>query len=838
MEFRFGVTIAVGFFRDGCAGSVKAVSLCFPLHKGEGELNFLAWAAFVVPFHHACPHGVNVLGPSNKGVGRFNHHAGDDFREGFPLRNCVGSDAVGDVLGFHRRLFLAVGLRNVNRFPEYAGVHDAVDVVPIAAPAECHQVGNPATKAAGGKAFFGINRNADLPPCIAVAAAGNHPNNVVGQDRCAAGDHRPLWPKRFPFFVDQGDGARLRHLKAWRNGRDLSGWNEGNYWIAPCHAFLWRDCYAGIGVGKHRHAVRGVGQRFGDRHRVVLCAESIQRRVNRLDRQLHFVVDDFEFLFQQVLPQRVLCCLKFLAGVLHGVLHPFRDVVAAFQRAGDFRLRFLHRCFGFFGLLVGGFLLLIFCFYCVVVVHRVGNFFLELLPCVVALFDFPFGFCQHHPPVGKACQKLLHLLVQLHQRILCVAKLLLFFGDGFGASNQCVLGGLRPFLCRIVAAGDALHAALQRGNRHLLCRHRALLAADCGIAGNLAACVAARGLAACRLLCACKRVLKFLKLAACVLQFGGSFGKGVLGVLAQPFLVGQLGAGILQVAFQGFKLLLQRLNPLALLLNFLGKGCAVGHCVVQPFFGGVLVGFVPLKDVQQSVLVLLVLLCFVVFQRGKLAVKVVGLFLGGFLFGFGFFVVGHLARNLLKRKIDGLVVIGGDGSLTGADTFRREWPELLAELVEQGEITPKVAERHPSLAVVGLVGSIDNDMFGTDMTIGTDTALHRITEALDALGSTAASHQRTFVVEVMGRRCGYLALMGAIAGGADWVLIPESPPDVENWEETMCKELKAGREVGRRRDSIVLIAEGAQDRHGQPITSDYVKKVLEERLGEDARVTI
>ncbi|MCL4295086.1 MAG: 6-phosphofructokinase [Anaerolineae bacterium] len=196
------------------------------------------------------------------------------------------------------------------------------------------------------------------------------------------------------------------------------------------------------------------------------------------------------------------------------------------------------------------------------------------------------------------------------------------------------------------------------------------------------------------------------------------------------------------------------------------------------------------------------------------------------------------ARNLLKRKIDALVVIGGDGSLTGADTFRREWPELLAELVEQGKISPKVAERHPSLAVVGLVGSIDNDMFGTDMTIGTDTALHRITEALDALGSTAASHQRTFVVEVMGRRCGYLALMGAIAGGADWVLIPESPPDVDNWEETMCRELKAGRDVGRRRDSIVLIAEGAQDRHGQPISSDYVKKVLEERLGEDARVTI
>jgi 6-phosphofructokinase 1 len=124
------------------------------------------------------------------------------------------------------------------------------------------------------------------------------------------------------------------------------------------------------------------------------------------------------------------------------------------------------------------------------------------------------------------------------------------------------------------------------------------------------------------------------------------------------------------------------------------------------------------------------------------------------------------ARNLLKRRIDGLVVIGGDGSLTGADTFRREWPELLAELVERGEISPKMAERHANLAIVGLVGSIDNDMFGTDMTIGTDTALHRIIEALDALGSTAASHQRTFVVEVMGRRCGYLALMGNRPAGS------------------------------------------------------------------------
>ena len=195
------------------------------------------------------------------------------------------------------------------------------------------------------------------------------------------------------------------------------------------------------------------------------------------------------------------------------------------------------------------------------------------------------------------------------------------------------------------------------------------------------------------------------------------------------------------------------------------------------------------------------------------------------------------ALQLLEYEIDSLVVIGGDGSLTGANIFRQEWPELLDELVSEGKIKKAVADRHPHLTIVGLVGSIDNDMFGTDITIGADTALHRITDAIDAINSTAASHQRTFVVEVMGRNCGYLALMGALATGADWVLIPENPPDVEDWEETMCRLLKAGREAGRR-DTIVVVAEGARDRNGNPITSEYVKQVLEERLQEETRITI
>ena len=195
------------------------------------------------------------------------------------------------------------------------------------------------------------------------------------------------------------------------------------------------------------------------------------------------------------------------------------------------------------------------------------------------------------------------------------------------------------------------------------------------------------------------------------------------------------------------------------------------------------------------------------------------------------------ARNLVENGIEGLVVIGGDGSLTGAHIFRREWPDLVRELAELGHISAEAAARHQHLRVVGTIGSIDNDFHGTDMTIGADTALHRITEAVDAISSTAASHQRSFVVEVMGRRCGYLALMSALATGADWVLIPESPPDVEDWEDKMCEVLDKGREMGRR-DSVVIVSEGAQDRNGKPITSNYVKQVIEEKLGEDTRVTI
>ncbi len=194
------------------------------------------------------------------------------------------------------------------------------------------------------------------------------------------------------------------------------------------------------------------------------------------------------------------------------------------------------------------------------------------------------------------------------------------------------------------------------------------------------------------------------------------------------------------------------------------------------------------------------------------------------------------ARNLVERGIDRLVVVGGDGSLTGTDIFRSEWAGLLDELVAGGEITSEQAQVHSHLIIAGAVGSIDNDMVGTDKTIGADSAMHRIIEAIDALASTAASHQRSFVVEVMGRHCGYLTVMCAIAGGADYILIPEVRPG-PGWQDQLIARLAAGRAAGRR-DNLVLVAEGVMDQDGQPITPQMVADLITERAGEDTRVTI
>ncbi|XP_010777361.1 ATP-dependent 6-phosphofructokinase, platelet type-like, partial [Notothenia coriiceps] len=194
------------------------------------------------------------------------------------------------------------------------------------------------------------------------------------------------------------------------------------------------------------------------------------------------------------------------------------------------------------------------------------------------------------------------------------------------------------------------------------------------------------------------------------------------------------------------------------------------------------------------------------------------------------------AHNLVLQGITNLCVIGGDGSLTGANLFREEWSGLLTELVDQGLIEADAVQKYSALHIVGMVGSIDNDFCGTDMTIGTDSALHRIIEVVDAIMTTAQSHQRTFVLEVMGRHCGYLALVSALACGADWVLIPEMPPE-DGWEDKMCQKLSATRSRGTRLN-IIIVAEGAIDRHGTPITSGIVKDLVVKCLGFDTRVTI
>ncbi|XP_015708578.1 ATP-dependent 6-phosphofructokinase, platelet type isoform X4 [Coturnix japonica] len=194
------------------------------------------------------------------------------------------------------------------------------------------------------------------------------------------------------------------------------------------------------------------------------------------------------------------------------------------------------------------------------------------------------------------------------------------------------------------------------------------------------------------------------------------------------------------------------------------------------------------------------------------------------------------AYNLVRRGITNLCVIGGDGSLTGANLFREEWSGLLEELAQKGKIDEEAVKKYAYLNIVGMVGSIDNDFCGTDMTIGTDSALHRIIEVVDAIMTTAQSHQRTFVLEVMGRHCGYLALVSALACGADWVFIPEYPPE-EGWEDTMCVKLSENR-ARKKRLNIIIVAEGAIDCHNKPITSEKVKDLVVQRLGFDTRVTI
>jgi 6-phosphofructokinase 1 len=139
-------------------------------------------------------------------------------------------------------------------------------------------------------------------------------------------------------------------------------------------------------------------------------------------------------------------------------------------------------------------------------------------------------------------------------------------------------------------------------------------------------------------------------------------------------------------------------------------------------------------------------------------------------------------RNLAARSIDGLVVVGGNGSQTGSATLARE-----------------------GCAVVGVPSTIDNDVYGTDFSIGADTAVNITLEAIDRLRTTASSHQRAFAVETMGRDCGYIALMAGIAGGAEVIALPES----EIAPAEVAKRLRAAHQRGKTH-ALVVIAEGAR----------------------------
>ena len=194
------------------------------------------------------------------------------------------------------------------------------------------------------------------------------------------------------------------------------------------------------------------------------------------------------------------------------------------------------------------------------------------------------------------------------------------------------------------------------------------------------------------------------------------------------------------------------------------------------------------------------------------------------------------AANLIERGIQALVVIGGDGSLMGAHILSTEWAEHAAKIGAERPDLASGASEIPALQVVGLPGSIDNDLSGTDMSIGADSALNHIVRAIDNLTSTAASHQRTFIVETMGRNCGYLALAGTLAGGATWVLVPEQELELR-WHQKMVETIDKARKIGLPHQ-MVVVAEGARHPDGLTIESSDIRKILAERLGIDVRLTV
>ena len=163
-------------------------------------------------------------------------------------------------------------------------------------------------------------------------------------------------------------------------------------------------------------------------------------------------------------------------------------------------------------------------------------------------------------------------------------------------------------------------------------------------------------------------------------------------------------------------------------------------------------------------------------------------------------------KNLLDNCVDGLVVIGGDGTFTGASILASEM----------------------GIPVIGLPGTIDNDIYGTDHTIGYDTALNTVIEAIDKIRDTASSHHRIFFIEVMGRHAGFIALNAAVASGAESVLIPEEIPDLNQLVLQIQNQNKG------KRSSIIIVAEGEQE--GGSI--ELINKVSPMLEGYDLRPTV
>lgn len=164
-------------------------------------------------------------------------------------------------------------------------------------------------------------------------------------------------------------------------------------------------------------------------------------------------------------------------------------------------------------------------------------------------------------------------------------------------------------------------------------------------------------------------------------------------------------------------------------------------------------------------------------------------------------------QNLKKRNIDGLVAIGGDGTFTGASIFMKEYPDI---------------------HFTGTPGTIDNDLSGTDFTIGYDTAINTVIQAIDKIRDTADAHDRLFFVEVMGRDSGLIALYSGIASGAEAIVIPETPTNIDH----LLQKLERG--WNRKKTSRIIIVSEGDELGGAMVLADKVKN----RFNFDTRVTI